>query len=91
MRIQKSDLLKLEHNGEEDIFRVVKLQPSETNRNFVLCHYVEAGNLQLRHKAKADLFRWLFLPFGQMKARKARKVTVDLLDRVRDPGPPRLA
>jgi CRISPR-associated endonuclease Csn1 len=89
MRVQKSDLLKLDHKGEEGIFRVVKLQPGETNRNFTLCSHLEAGNLQQRHKANDDPFRWLFLAFGRIRARKARKITVDLLGRVRDPGPPR--
>jgi CRISPR-associated endonuclease Csn1 len=88
MRVQKSDLVKLEHNGEEGVFRVVKLQPSETNQNFALAYHLEAGNLQRRHNAKDDPFRWLFLSFGQIKNRRTRKITVDLLGRVRDPGPP---
>lgn len=89
MRVHKSDTLKVERNGEEAIFRVVKLQPGATNRNFALCDHIEAGNLQQRHDAKDDPFRWYFLAFGQMKVRKARKVTVDFLGRVHDPGPPR--
>jgi CRISPR-associated endonuclease Csn1 len=89
MRVRKSDILKVEHNGEEGLFRVVKLQPGDTNRNLALCYHTEAGNLQQRHDSRDDPFRWYFLSFGQMKARKARKVTVDMLGRVRDPGPPR--
>jgi hypothetical protein len=53
-----------------------------------LAEHKEAGNLQQRNDDANDDFRWLYLAFSQMKTRLARKVTVDILGRVRDPGPP---
>jgi hypothetical protein len=41
-----------------------------------------------RHKEEGDSFRWTFASFGTLKDWKARKVSVDALGRVRDPGPP---
>lgn len=87
MRVHKGDLLKLEHNGTERIFRVVKLVPS--NGLLWLSEHAEAGNLQQRNDDKEDAFNWLYIAFSQMKARNARKVTVDFLGRVHDPGPPK--
>ena len=65
----------------------MKLVPG--NSTFWLAGQLEAGNLERRHADGDDPFRWYFLSFGQMKARKVRKITVDLLGRVHDPGPPR--
>ncbi len=86
MRAHKSDLIRIEHDRADGIFRVVKLAPG--NGRLVLASHLEAGNLDRRHSDADDPFRWSFLAFGQMKTRKARKVTVDLLGRVHDPGPP---
>jgi len=87
MRVHKGDLLKIDHDGAERIFRVVKLAPG--NGRFVLAGHLEAGNLEQRHSDSSDLFRWVFLAFGQMKNRRARKITVDHLGRTKDPGVPR--
>lgn len=87
MRVHKGDLLKLEHDGAERIFRVVKLVPG--NNLFALAGQLEAGSLQKRHDDADDIFRWVFLSFSQMQGRKARKITVDLLGRAHDPGPPK--
>ncbi|MFZ5789453.1 MAG: type II CRISPR RNA-guided endonuclease Cas9 [Pseudomonadota bacterium] len=87
MRVHKGDLLRLEADGGERIYRVVKLAPG--NGRLVLAGQYEGGNFEQRHKDEADPFRWLFVSFNQLKARKARKVSVDVLGRVRDPGPPK--
>jgi CRISPR-associated endonuclease Csn1 len=88
MRVHKSDLIRVEHGRADGIFRVVKLAPG--NGRFVVAGHLEAGNLDRRHADAGDPFRWTFLAFGQMKQRNARKITVDLLGRVHDPGPPDL-
>ena len=86
MRVHKGDYLKLDHDGAERIFRVVRLEAKA--QRFRLAEHNETGNLEERHKDEDDPFRWLFVSFSQLKPRKARKVSVDLLGRVRDPGPP---
>jgi CRISPR-associated endonuclease Csn1 len=86
MRLHKGDLLKVEQNGKEKVFRIVKI--ALTNESFWLSEHNESGKLQERHDDPDDQFRWDFLSFSRMKARRARKITVDLLGRVHDPGPP---
>jgi CRISPR-associated endonuclease Csn1 len=88
MRVHKGDLMILEIEGEEKIFRVVKLEPSEGNRRVVLAGHYDSGNLQKRNADTDDSFRWTFATFGKMKERKARLVRVDETGRVLDPGPP---
>lgn len=86
MRLHKGDFLKLEHEGIERLMRVVRLQPSANNVRLVEHH--EGGDFEARHKDKDDPFRWFFADIGKLKSRKARKVHVDILGRVHDPGPP---
>jgi CRISPR-associated endonuclease Csn1 len=87
MRLHKRDLVKMEDNGIEKIFCVVKLATG--NGRIVFAEHVEGGNLEQRHKDPADPFRLTFVSFNPMKVRKARRVTVDQLGRVKDPGPPK--
>lgn len=87
MRVHKGDMLKLEHDGKERVMRVVRLEVAAGR--FRLSEHRETGNLEQRHVEPDDPFRWLFLSFSQMKSKRARKVTVDVLGRVRDPGAPR--
>ena len=89
MRVHKGDLLRLEHDGTESIFRVVKLSP--VNERFLIAGHLEAGNLDKRDKDPDDPFTWITLGFGKMKGLRARKITVDLLGRVHDPGTPETA
>ncbi|MFQ5784263.1 MAG: type II CRISPR RNA-guided endonuclease Cas9 [Alphaproteobacteria bacterium] len=86
MRVHKGDLVKMEHEGGEHIFRVVKL--AAANKVLWLSGHNESGDLQKRHDDADDPFRWTFVSFGKLKGRRARKVHVDALGRVRDPGPP---
>ena len=88
MRVHKGDLMKLDRDGTEKIYRVVKLEPSLGNRRVVLAGHYDSGNLPNRNKDPDDPFRWIFATFGKMKGMKARLVRVDALGRVRDPGPP---
>jgi CRISPR-associated endonuclease Csn1 len=76
----------LARDGRQGIFRVVKI--AVTNKSLWLARQNDGGKLQERHDDPEDPFRWYFVPFSQLKARSARKVTADVLGRVRDPGPP---
>jgi len=87
LRVHKGDYLKLEHEGGERIFRVVRLRAKA--RQLMLAEHNEAGNLADRHKDSADPFRWLSASYNELRRRHARKVSVDVLGRVRDPGPPK--
>jgi CRISPR-associated endonuclease Csn1 len=87
MRIHKGDLLKMEHDGQERIMRAVRLAPQ--NGRLYLAEHHESGDLAKRHADKDDPFRWALVSFNQLKVRGARRVGVDVLGRVSDPGPPR--
>jgi len=85
MRVHKGDYLKLVAvDGRERIMRVVRLRVKK--QQLMLAEHKEAGKLDDRHKEGS--FRWTFASFGTLKDWKARKVSVDALGRVRDPGPP---
>jgi CRISPR-associated endonuclease Csn1 len=84
MRVHKGDLLRLEHNGAERVMRVVRLR--DVAQQLMLAEHVEAGQLADRHNATDDPFEWLYVSINKLKARHARKVTVDVLGRVNDPG-----
>jgi CRISPR-associated endonuclease Csn1 len=86
MRLHKGDYLKLEDGGAERIFRVVRLRAKAGQ--LMLAEHNEAGMLQERHKDKGDPFEWLNASYNELKRRGARKIAVDFLGRVRDPGPP---
>jgi CRISPR-associated endonuclease Csn1 len=85
MRLHKNDLLLIEHKGVEQIMRVVSIW----EKLLQLAADREGGNLQQRHKDADDPFQWYWPSFTSLKQRRARKVTVDVLGRVSDPGPPR--
>lgn len=84
MRLHKGDLVKLEHDGAEPIMRVHRLEPG--NGRFRLAPHAEAGELDKRHADPDDPFRWLIISYDVLRRRRARRVTVDLLGRVRDRG-----
>jgi CRISPR-associated endonuclease Csn1 len=86
MRVYKGDLLKLEDSGVDKVVQVHRLDAQA--QRFKLAPHNESGNLDKRHADLDDPFRWLMIGYNQLKARKARKVTVDFLGRVNDPGPP---
>lgn len=84
LRIHKGDCLKLTNGDTEQIFRVVRLN-ARANRLY-LAQHCEAGDLQKRHDDRNDGFRWLLASYTTLKERHARKVSVDALGRVQDPG-----
>lgn len=89
MRLHKGDLVKLEHDGRQRIMRVARLEPA--NNRLRMAEHVEAGELDKRHADPDDPFRWLIVAFSMLRQRKARRVTVDPLGGVRDPGFPKWA
>ncbi|HEX7007528.1 MAG TPA: type II CRISPR RNA-guided endonuclease Cas9, partial [Alphaproteobacteria bacterium] len=88
MTLHKGDFIKLQPRAGdvERVMRIVRLSPS--NNVLYLAEHNEAGELQKRHDDKDDPFRWVFFNMSRLKDHRARKVSVDILGRVRDPGPP---
>lgn len=84
MRLHKGDMLRLEACDGEQIVRVVRLEIS--SKRIRLAQHHEGGELQKRHVDPDDPFRWSFVSFKQLRERKARKVSVDILGRIRDGG-----
>ena len=67
--------------------RIVRL--GIKNNVLYLADHKETGDLQERHNDPNDPFRWTFMSLNYLKERRARKVAVDILGRVSDPGPPK--
>jgi CRISPR-associated endonuclease Csn1 len=84
MRVHKGDLICLRHEGRDRIMRIVRLNAKA--QRLYLAEHLEAGNLADRHEDTNDPFRWLLASFTRMRELGARKVTVDALGRVNDPG-----
>jgi CRISPR-associated endonuclease Csn1 len=80
MRVYKDDLLRIDHEGDSKIVRVVRLEPS-ANR-IRLAPHNETGVLQDRHENPNDPFRWIFGQYDRLKEWKAVPVRVDELGRV---------
>jgi len=80
MRVYKDDLLRIDHDGQSKIVRVVRLEPS-ANR-IRLAPHNETGVLQDRHENPNDPYRWIFGQYDRLKEWKAERVRVDELGRV---------
>lgn len=85
MRVHKDDLIAIERGNGREIMRVVQLEAK--NNRLRLAPHTEAGQLQERHNDPDDLFRWLICAYSRLQEWQARPVSVDMLGRVRDPGP----
>jgi CRISPR-associated endonuclease Csn1 len=89
MRLFKNDTVQVfqlddEGNpikGSNTVKRVVRLEPSANRVRLASCR--DAGNLDQRHKDEDDPFRWDLAGISKLKARRARRVRIDELGRVR--------
>ena len=68
-------------SGSNVVKRVVRIEPSANRVRLADCN--DAGNYDQRHKDEDDPFRWDFANIGKLKVRRARRVRVDELGRVR--------
>jgi len=82
MRIHKGDLIRLEHNGKNEIMVVHRLDAAA--RRLKLAPHNETGNLDRRHTTSNDIdpFRWLMASYNTLRQRGAVPVRVDELGRV---------
>ena len=82
MRLHKSDTIQLfDEDGENRVKRVVRLNPGN-NRVFLAGHH-DSGELQKRHDNKDDPFRWDLANIAKLKDRRARRVVIDEVGRMR--------
>ena len=83
MRIFKKDMLIWEKDGEEVVGFVQKLS---LKQGLIVVPHTEA-NADSRDRNKADPFKFIYMGAGSLSRFKARRVYVDELGRLRDPGP----
>jgi CRISPR-associated endonuclease Csn1 len=85
MRLFKNDTLALEDdNGRTALMRIVKFAASG---QMLLAPHNEAGALKTRDADKEDPFKYISVAPGSLKRRNARKVRIDSVGHVFDPGP----
>ena len=82
MRLCKDDLLAVGEADERRIMRVVKF----SNGSVILAEHHEGGNLKERDANREDSFKYLSKGARGLQGLKARRVFVDLLGFVKDPG-----
>ena len=82
LRIFKRDMVAIERNGETIIGYVQSLHVS--NGLFIAPHY--EANADARSRDKSDPFRFFQMAAGTLIKAKARRVHVDEMGRLRDPG-----
>lgn len=83
LRIHKADMVALEREGETIICYVQKTDPA--NGAFLVPHY--EANADARNKDTSDPFRWFQMSARSLVRAHARRVYVDEMGRLRDPGP----
>ncbi len=85
MSLFRDDILAIERaNGERELVRIVKF----SDKQFAVAPPQEAGALKARDADKGDPFKYIYPSPNTLKAWRARKVGVDEIGRVRDPGFP---
>ncbi|HSC46304.1 MAG TPA: type II CRISPR RNA-guided endonuclease Cas9 [Candidatus Acidoferrum sp.] len=82
-RLHIDDIVALEDGGRRRIMRVVKL----SGQTIVMADHNEAGALKARDADKNDPFKYFSKSAGALKALSFRKVGVDEIGRLHDPGP----
>ncbi len=83
MRLAINDMVAVGHGEERKILRVVKIN---SNKQVFFSGHQEAGKLGDRHKDSNDSFEYLMKNPNPMKELEIRRVGVDILGRLIDPG-----
>lgn len=81
MRLCKNDLVAIEEGGKRRIMRVAKFGPGK----LALAEHQEA-NVDARNRDNEDGFAYVYKSAGSLFASRGRRVFVDLLGHVLDPG-----
>lgn len=83
MRLHIDDMVAVEDGGKRRILRVVKM----SGQTITLADHQEAGSLKARDADKDDPFKYLQKSANGLKEMSLRKIGVDEIGRVSDPGP----
>ncbi len=83
MRLHIDDMVALEDGGRRRILRVVKM----SGQTITLADHHEAGALKERDASKDDPFKYFAKSANTLMAMGLRKVGVDEIGRLADPGP----
>lgn len=82
MRVMRDDMIAIEETeGVRRVMRLQKLSPGQ----LALAEHYEA-NVDARTRDKDDLYRMAYKTPGSLKKERARRVFVDPIGRVKDPG-----
>ena len=85
MSLFRDDMLAIERAGDDrELVRIVKFSDNQ----FAVAPPNEAGALKARDADKGDPFKYIYPSPNTLKSWRARKVDVDEIGRVRDPGFP---
>jgi hypothetical protein len=76
-------MVALEDAGRRRVLRVVKM----SGQTITLADHIEAGALKKRNEDKDDLFKYLEKSANTLIGMGLRKVGVDEIGRLTDPGP----
>lgn len=85
MRLLVNDMVAIEGDSGRRVMRVVK----QSEGKVVFAEHFEGGNLKERDATATDPFKYLTRSPASLQALKARRVFVDILGTVKDPGPPK--
>jgi CRISPR-associated endonuclease Csn1 len=83
MRLHIDDMVAVDEGGCTRVLRVVKM----SGQKVTLADHFEGGALKKRHDDKDDPFRYLEKSAGTLIGMGLRKVGVDEIGRLTDPGP----
>lgn len=83
MRLHIDDLVAVDDGGRQRVLRVVKM----SGQKITLADHFEGGALKTRDADKEDPFKYLEKSANVLKAMGLRKVGVDEIGRLTDPGP----
>jgi CRISPR-associated endonuclease Csn1 len=85
MQLHRDDVLGIERTeGQRELVRVVKF----SEKQFAVAPLNEGGALKARDADKGDPFKYIYPSPNTLKSWRGRKVGVDEIGRVRDPGFP---
>lgn len=82
MRLHKNDMVAMGEGEARAIYRLAVM-----SRSVTFCEHFEAGKLRDRDKDPSDPFSYLRLSVGRFKEVGLRRVAIDCLGRILDPGP----